>query len=128
VSNDSGSCGLRAGCPSRFAGTWRPRAFRWLAMLGWVFIVWQAGSQVALLRCWRWRFDEVLAGNGIRIIRTPGPVTPGELTRGAVETLRRECLDHLLIYGELHLRQILVEYAQRDQTGRKASIGLSAPS
>jgi putative transposase len=29
-----------------------------------------------------------------------------------VGTLRRECLDHLLIYGEQHLRQILAGYAQ----------------
>ncbi len=27
-------------------------------------------------------------------------------------TLRRECLDRLLIQGEQHLRQILTEYAQ----------------
>jgi transposase InsO family protein len=29
-----------------------------------------------------------------------------------VGTLRRECLDHLLIHGEQHLRQILAEYEQ----------------
>ena len=27
-------------------------------------------------------------------------------------TLRRECLNHLLIYGERHLRQILAEYSR----------------
>jgi putative transposase len=58
-------------------------------------------------------FDEVFAGNGLRIIRTPvrAPRTNSFAER-YVGTLRRECLDHLLIHGEQHLRQILAEYAQ----------------
>jgi len=58
-------------------------------------------------------FDEVLAGNGIRIIKTPvrSPRANSFAERYA-GTLRRECLDHLLIYGERHLRRILAEYAR----------------
>jgi transposase InsO family protein len=58
-------------------------------------------------------FDDVLAGNGTRIIKTPvrSPRASSFAERYA-GTLRRECLDHLLVYGERHLRQILAEYAQ----------------
>jgi putative transposase len=58
-------------------------------------------------------FDEVLAGNGTRIIKTPvrSPRANSFAERYA-GTLRREYLDHLLIHGEHHLRQILAEYAQ----------------
>ena len=58
-------------------------------------------------------FDEVLAGNGARIIKTPvrSPRANSFAERYA-GTLRRECLDHLLIHGERHLRRILAEYSR----------------
>ena len=58
-------------------------------------------------------FDEVFAGNGTRVIKTPvrSPRANSYAER-FVGTLRRECLDHVLILGERHLRKILAEYAQ----------------
>ena len=58
-------------------------------------------------------FDEVFAGHGMRTIKTPvrSPRANSFAERYA-GTLRRECLDHLLIYGERHLRQILAEYSR----------------
>ena len=58
-------------------------------------------------------FDEVFAGGGKRIIKTPfrSPRANSFAERSA-GTLRRECLDQLLIYGERHLRRILAEYAR----------------
>ena len=45
--------------------------------------------------------------------RDAGPLARGKLFRGAVcGNARRECLDHLLIYGEQHLRQVLSAYAR----------------
>jgi putative transposase len=58
-------------------------------------------------------FDEVLAGNGMRIIKTPvRSPRANSFAERYVGTLRRECLDHLLIYGEQHLRRTLTEYAR----------------
>jgi putative transposase len=58
-------------------------------------------------------FDQVLAGNGARIIKTPvRSPRANSFAERYVRTLRRECLDHLLVHGERHLRQILAEYAQ----------------
>jgi putative transposase len=58
-------------------------------------------------------FDEVLAGNGVRIIKTPvRSPRANSFAERYVGTLRRECLDHLLIHGEQHLRWTLTEYAR----------------
>jgi putative transposase len=58
-------------------------------------------------------FDEVFAGNGTRVIKTPvrSPRANSYAER-FVGTLRRECLDHMLILGERHLRKVLAEYAR----------------
>jgi transposase InsO family protein len=58
-------------------------------------------------------FDEVLAGNGTRIIKTPVRLPrANSFAERYVGQLRRECLDHLLIYGDQHLRQVLTTYAR----------------
>jgi putative transposase len=58
-------------------------------------------------------FDDVLAGNGVRVIKTPvRSPRANSFAERYVGTLRRECLDHLLIHGERHLWRTLSEYAR----------------
>jgi putative transposase len=58
-------------------------------------------------------FDEVFAANGARIIKTPvRSPRANSFAERYVGTLRRECLDHVLIYGERHLQRTLTEYAR----------------
>jgi putative transposase len=69
-------------------------------------------------------FDEVFASNGVRIIKTPvRSPRANSFAERYVGTLRRECLDHLLIYGERHLRQILAEYSRHYNEHRPISRG-----
>ncbi|GAA1287731.1 integrase [Planotetraspora silvatica] len=64
-------------------------------------------------------FDEMFTSSGVRIIKTP-PRSPRAncYAERFVGTLRRECLDHLLIYGRRHLRRVLAEYEQHYNTHR----------
>ncbi len=58
-------------------------------------------------------FDEVFVGNGMRIIKTPvRSPRANSFAERYVGTLRRECLDHLLIYGQRHIRQVLGKYSR----------------
>jgi putative transposase len=53
----------------------------------------------------------VFAGADIRIIRTPFRAPRANaIAERFIGTLRRECLDHLLITGRRHLAAVLREY------------------
>jgi putative transposase len=58
-------------------------------------------------------FDAVFTGADIRIIRTPiRAPRANAIAERFIGTLRRECLDHLLITGQRHLAAVLREYTQ----------------
>jgi transposase InsO family protein len=58
-------------------------------------------------------FDAVFAGADIRIIPTPVRAPRANaIAERFIGTLRRECLDHLLITGPRHLTQVLHEFVE----------------
>ena len=64
-------------------------------------------------------FDAVFTGADIRIIRTPVRAPRANaIAERFIGTLRRECLDHLLITGPRHLEVVLREYVQHFNTHR----------
>jgi putative transposase len=67
-------------------------------------------------------FDGVFSGNGTKVIKTPArSPRANSYAERFVGTLRRECLDHVLILGELHLSSVLAEYA-RQQDGLRGEV------
>jgi transposase InsO family protein len=57
-------------------------------------------------------FDRVAAGIGARILRTPVRAPRANaICERFLGSVRRECLDHVLILGDRHLQRVLDEYA-----------------
>jgi putative transposase len=64
-------------------------------------------------------FDAVFAGANIRLILTPVRAPRANaIAERFIGTLRRECLDHVLITGPRHLAVVLQEYAAHYNTHR----------
>ncbi len=75
-------------------------------------------------------FDAVFAAEGTRIIKTPirAPLANAVCER-VIGTLRRECLDRMLILGRRHLQAVLSEYIEHYNSHRPhRSLGQRAPS
>jgi putative transposase len=56
------------------------------------------------------KFDKVAKGRDIKIIRSLHP-NMNALCERFLGSLRRECLDHVLLLGEKHMRRLVREYA-----------------
>ncbi|HEV7933793.1 MAG TPA: integrase core domain-containing protein [Actinomadura sp.] len=75
-------------------------------------------------------FGDVVAGNGTRVIKVP-PRSPraNAFAERWVRTVRSECTDRMLIFGERHLRAVLNEYAAHYNRRRPhRSLDLRAPA
>ena len=64
-------------------------------------------------------FDTAFRSEGVAIARTPYRApTANAIAERWVGSVRRECLDHLLIVNVAHLRQVLAAYVARHNQAR----------
>ncbi|MGH9089554.1 MAG: integrase core domain-containing protein, partial [Acidimicrobiales bacterium] len=75
-------------------------------------------------------FDAVFTGDNCRIIKTPVRAPRANAICGRViGTMRRECLDRMLILGRCHLEAVLAEYVEHHNSHRPhRSLDQRAPS
>ncbi len=81
-------------------------------------------------RCYGADFIPRAARLGIQTLLTPVHAPKANaIAERVVGTLRRECLDHLIILNERHLRAVLAEYAPHYNGARpNRALGLDAPN
>jgi putative transposase len=74
-------------------------------------------------------FDTVFNSEGVRVIHTPVRAPKANATcERFVGTVRRECLDWILIANPRHLRRVLAEFVDHYNTHRPhRALGLAAP-
>ena len=74
--------------------------------------------------------DDVLRAEGLRVMRTPiRSPRANAFAERFVRTVRRECLDHVLIYGRRHLERVLQDYVAHYMAERPhRGLSLAAPA
>jgi putative transposase len=117
-----------AGCTYRPTGIWVAQQARNLAwkqqegQLGARFLLRDRDSKLTAA------FDQVFRAEGVQVLRTPyrTPVANSFAERW-VGTVRREALDHLLIFGQRHLEAVLAEFIEHYHRARpNISVSVSA--
>ena len=75
-------------------------------------------------------FDQVEEATGITVLHTPVQAPKANaICERFLGSVRRECLDHLLILGERHLRAVLTEYVDHVNHARPhQGLGQRIPS
>ena len=74
-------------------------------------------------------FDEVLRTEGLAVVKTPiRALKANAVAERWVGTVRRECLDHVLVFGRRHLQRVLVAYTEHYNRARPhRALGLRPP-
>jgi putative transposase len=77
----------------------------------------------------KFTFDEVFHSEGLRVIRTPVQApTANAFAERFIGSIRRECLDWILVVGRRHLEAVLHEYLDHYNAHRPhRGLGLRAP-
>ena len=74
-------------------------------------------------------FDDVFRSEGVRIVKTPVQAPKANaFAERWVQTARREACDRMLIFGERHLRAVMIEYVDHYNHARPhRGLGLDPP-